>query len=894
MRRALAIAGATWLIGTLGMTAHPAWARGILAAPRHDPGAAPSATREPRAGKREPPAPKHAQRAPRQAPRAPSGPPLATATGLGGGMSGSEEGSAAAPAGGGEPLAGNGLRSPLCEDGEGDLPASAVRDCRATMFEAAQAPSGDYAFDVHIDTGLSHTGNYLPLAFQDTAQLVWTSLVAIVHGLIVLLDWCFALDLLNSPAMGGVSRALRATQATFTQPWLAAMLALASIGALYHGLIRRRVAQTLGEAALMAAMMAGGLWVIVNPAGTVGVLGAWATEVSLGALGAVMAGTPAHPRRTLAEANQYVFSSAIGGPWCYLEFNDVSWCENPARLEPKLRGAALGIAKRELTHVGCKAKLPAAIAIELGMPVCVPAGSAQAKALQRSAQLLRSARTNGELFLALPANGRARNSINEEWSLYRALCGGGEPCSGPAAAQAEARTERGTEARMVGLALIAAGLLGMILLLGSIALRLLHAAIVSLVCLLLTPLAVLAPALGEGGRNAFRAWATRLLGAVLSKVVFAFLLGAVLETERTLASVGLGWWTQWVLISTMWWVGFFNRHRLLDFTRGERGGSERRGRSILGRANGMLESRKGMAAARMIGRRLSRPAPDIERRRLAWAGRQRAQTLATAQAERGLQSELGHARTLLEAEPEMRQAIADKQARLERVRRAHAEAQRGAQAARPGTGQRSRQRRAASLAGRMERLRREIDAEQGAIAAARQAVRDAERAQRTAGRPYTREQLERHGRLLDAQAALAAGERDYARLAGVMGLGRSQYEALDAPGRRAARLQIDRELALRRELPRAVAELAAGGPSAGRRERRRASEQLRGRLEDGLRAEGRRPPSIATGGQRIESWKRDGAAGGVRDGAPPGRSPVMDDAREVAARRKRQLGVDRP
>jgi hypothetical protein len=880
MRRALSIVGATWLVGTLGMTAHPAWARLARAAAKHHQGAVPSA--------------KHAPRAPMQAPRAPSGPPLATATGMSGGVSGAEEGFASAPSSGGEPLAGNGLRSPLCEDGEGDLPASAVRDCRATMFEAAQAPSGDYAFDVHIDTGLSHTGNYLPLAFQDTAQLVWTSLVAIVHGLIVLLDWCFTLDLLNSPAMAGVGRALRATEATFTQPWLAAMLAIASIGALYHGLIRRRVAQTLGEVALMVAMMAGGLWVIVNPTGTVGVLGAWANEVGLGALGAVTAGTPAHPQRTLAEANQYVFSSAIDGPWCYLEFNDVSWCENPARLEPKLRDAALNIAKHEREQVGCEPRLPESLAIELGMPVCVPAGSAQAKALRRSAQLLLSARTNGDLFLALPANGRARNSINEEWSLYHALCGGGEPCTGPAAAQAEARTERGTGARMVGMAFIAAGLLGMILSLGFIALRLLHAAIVSLVCLLLTPMAVLAPALGEGGRGAFRAWATRLLGAVLSKVVFGFLLGAVLETERTLASVGLGWWTQWVLISAMWWVGFLSRHRLLDFTRGERGGSNGRERSILSRANGVLESRKGMAAARMIGRRLSRPAPEVQRRRRASAGRQRAQTLATAQAERSLRSELGHARTLVETEPGMRQAIADKRARLERVRDAHAEAQRRAQAARLGAEKRSEHRRAVSLRGRMERLQSEIDAEQSAIAAARQAVRDGERAQRVAGRPYTRAQIERQGRFLDAQAALAGGERDYARLAGVMGLGRSGYEALDGPGRRAARLQIDRELALRRELPRAAAELAAGADYAGWRDRRRASKQLRGGLEGGLRAEGLRPPSIATGGQRLESWKRDGAGGGVREHEPPGRSSVLDDAREVAARRKRQLGVDRP
>jgi hypothetical protein len=46
----------------------------------------------------------------------------------------------------------------------------------------------------------------------------------------------------------------------------------------------------------------------------------------------------------------------------------------------------------------------------------------------------------------------------------------------------------------------------------------------------------------------------------------------------------------------------------------------------------------------------------------------------------------------------------------------------------------------------------------------------------------------------------------------------------------------------------------------------------------------------------VEQWRRDGArrqAAAERTAATE-RSSVMDDAREVAARRKRQLGRDRP
>ena len=69
------------------------------------------------------------------------------------------------------------------------------------------------------------------------------------------------------------------------------------------------------------------------------------------------------------------------------------------------------------------------------------------------------------------------------------------------------------------------------------------AAIFSLFFLLLAPAAVIAPALGDGGRAAFGNWVTRLLGAVCAKLIYSFLLGVVLLMQRTLAesSTAFGW-----------------------------------------------------------------------------------------------------------------------------------------------------------------------------------------------------------------------------------------------------------------------------------------------------------------------------------------------------------------
>ena len=342
------------------------------------------------------------------------------------------------------------------------------------------------------------------------------------------------------------------------------VLALASVLAAYHGLVRRRVAQTLGQALLMAMMMVGGLWVIADPTGTVGELARLTDQASLGALSAFAQGGPAAGARTLGDGMRVVFADGIEGPWCYLEFGDVQWCRDPARLDPRLRADALRLAPGEQGMVGCKLNSSA-------FSLCAAPGSAQARAYTRSAELLRDARSNGELFLALPANGSVRNSTVGSTGLLSVLCGGSEieHCLGPTAPQAEFRSAGGTEQRAAGLLLIVVGAAGMVLLLGFLALHLLAAALLSLFYLLLAPAAVLAPALGDGGRAAFRNWATRLFGAVVAKLMYSLLLGALLAmTHILLALPGIGWWPQWLLVCAAWWGAYLHRYHLLGVFEG--------------------------------------------------------------------------------------------------------------------------------------------------------------------------------------------------------------------------------------------------------------------------------------------------------------------------------------
>lgn len=127
----------------------------------------------------------------------------------------------------------------------------------------------------------------------------------------------------------------------------------------------------------------------------------------------------------------------------------------------------------------------------------------------------------------------------------------------------------------------------------------------------------------------------------------------------------------------------------------------------------------------------------------------------------------------------------------------------------------------------------------------------------------------RHARFLEAQVTLPSGgpagaregglERSYSALAGMAGYGRREYVQLDQLGKRAARLQIDRELTRHR----AGAAVGRGAPG------------------------GQGPSTAGPASNRTALPVRP-----ARDSTSE--SEVMRDAREIAARRRRQLGRESP
>ncbi len=753
-----------------------------------------------------------------------------------------------------DPLVSNGLGSPACSSPLSDeLGEGSRRDCETSGFTAAGAPTGNFGLDVHIDTGLIPlSGASLLSTVQDLfVAPMWLAVVWLVHVLVVMLEWSFGLDLIEGASSQSLQATLSHAGHVLTAPLLALGLSIAAALVAYHGLVRREVGQTLGEALAMLAMVGGGTWLMVDPAGTVGALSAWSGEAGLGTLAAAADGAPAAPGRALGQGMGAVFAAAVEAPWCYLEFGNVAWCREPARLERSLHAAGLRLADRELREAACAGS-------------DCPGDSS----LRSSARLLREAQTNGDEFLALPPNGPARNSINETSSLLRTLCRSSDAtaCNGPGASEAEFRTNSGTWPRVGGLMLIVIGVLGMLLLLGWIGLRLLLAAILSLFYLLLTPGIVLVPVLGEAGRSAFRGWAVRLFGAVLSKLVYAFLLGVVLAVMAVLEGLrGLGWGADWMLLSAFWWGAFLKRHEILA-----------RAPSSASRAAPTVKATRALTLRREL--RQLRDRDERERRNSGSDGRgavlpqpavpptppggghsegvrPRAGARPSPQRDEQARRLLASAR---DPSASVRRAaltaVSAKRAQLGRVGRAKSTAAAG------GDG-----RRAARLAVRESRLQRELAEQDALLAPSGAASGGGARRPPAVAAGLTSVMLDRQAEL-PSSLERARGEpaRDYPALAGLAGLTRERYAGLPSASQRRARLEIDRELSARR-IERGL-QRAADAPVVAR--------------------SGARPGSVQGSGD---------SPAAAEPRRPARREPtVLEDAREVAEGRKKELGFGRP
>lgn len=437
-----------------------------------------------------------------------------------------------------DPFGAMGGGSPFCR--RRDLADAERRNCRGSGAVSHPVRIDHYGFDIHIDTGVDNvTGNFSK-GLQDIAQMLWMVLLYLVKGTTLGLEWAFSLDLLGE-TMGGARRALdRMHRQVVGDGWLLAAISAAGLWGIYRGLVQRRTNEAFTGLAATVLLMVAGLVVVSDPVGTVGRASDLANQAALGIVSGATTGSAQRPARGFGEAMRGVFDQAVLRPWCALQFSDVQFCLS------RPRDAIEG-------HD-------------------VPDDPAVMAAYAR-------APTVADLFLAFEPNGEGdvdqRDQLYESWKdnegdrLQSVVRIQKQPSTGP---------------RLALLAVIAIGQLGMVFLLGWLAMRLLGYGGLALVLLLVAPVMLLAPALGDSGRAAFVAWVKRLAGALVAKAVYAVLLAVVLVATGAMAEIdSLGWIAVWLLQAVVWWTLFLRRDEIIALATSPRAGNPD-GRSLLQRA----------------------------------------------------------------------------------------------------------------------------------------------------------------------------------------------------------------------------------------------------------------------------------------------------------------------
>jgi hypothetical protein len=408
---------------------------------------------------------------------------------------------------------------------------------------------------VRVGFSLTKVENNLLGALQSVAALVWMGLVYLLKGVLLMLEWAFSLDLVGD-SLPGVRRALATLhERVIGEPWFLFAIAVAGLWGIWRGLVQRRTIETLGGLAVTVALMVAALVVIADPAGTVGYASKLSNEGSLGILSATSSGRVERPAESFSESMHSLFDSLVLEPWCALEFGDVEWCLAHPKGQHALTNADVWLSfpaqsgQRESLYKLTKGEsLDSGGILGSGISFGDLLGSAREVATGGPlGQALGISRLGREALQGKDAklSENVKGLVQEDPERVRIQEGGG------------------TFPRIALLALIAVGMLGASALLAYVGVRLLLAAILSLILLMLAPAMLLAPAFGESGRASFIAWAKRLVGALAAKLIYALLLALLLIAAAAIASLQIGWFATWLLEIAFWWGVLVKRKELV-------------------------------------------------------------------------------------------------------------------------------------------------------------------------------------------------------------------------------------------------------------------------------------------------------------------------------------------
>lgn len=471
-----------------------------------------------------------------------------------------------------DPISGLGIRTPAC-----DRPAE-IRD-RATRIgcEASGAPEGvypasNYGFDVYIDTGIdAPTGTFVK-GFVLILNGIWLGLIFVLKLVLALLGLAFGLNPFgDGSTMKEIAAAIERLYTRLTQPWLPALMVGVGIWFAYKGLVKRELGASVGGTLGAIALLILGMWVVSRPSQTVGELAEMSDQIALSVISAPREGSVSRPTGSYAEAMSETWARLVEVPFAGLDFSDVKW--------------AMGRPPKEAVEkAGEKYCEDVGLPSLFGLTGAVGGDACQKAASKRFGQPRRVI----DLYLRSSPGSPSREAL---WDYFD-----GDPNYKPKVA---AQGGDGALTRLAMVALFGVGLIGAVLLLAWLAIRLFMQAAIAFFLLLVAPLALFFPALGDSGRRAFKTWGLTLLGAIVAKVIYAAFLAIVLLGITILGKVGDvgGGATGFLLASAFTWAIFLKRAEMVGWM--SVGGAVEHDRGMVGNlAAFALGSRLATAASR--------------------------------------------------------------------------------------------------------------------------------------------------------------------------------------------------------------------------------------------------------------------------------------------------------
>jgi hypothetical protein len=686
-----------------------------------------------------------------------------SSSGGGNAAGGSDSGIANAP----DDTASLGGQDPSCSNPSA-LTAQAARNCASSGSPASAYPGGNFTPDTHINGGVSDiSGNFVGM-LQNLIADVFMILVKVIQAAILAVSMAFGLDLFGSDHTGRIPHALQTAESFFTLPWLPVAFALGAIWALARLWIAREEGRAIGGLAVMVAIMLGGLLIISDPQGTAGWFDSLANQAAMGTLAAFSDNNPGQPTGGYANATVGMWQETVEKPWCAMEFGNVDWCMSPLDAQTKQWRADV------LAHLS-----------DAEAPNPNPPAQQQAER-----QMLADAQTNGELWLAFPANDDARNGLNDNWTLYHHL-------DQALPDLAQIRGSGGAGERLWTLALTGIGMFFFLLLFLYIALNLLIASIFFIVLLALTPVMTLVGAFGEKGRGAFLRWLGWAAGALAAKLIYALYLGVLLLAATLVDALATGWLNAWILFAALWALAFHYRGKLLGLFTAETHHEHHPGVQAATAGLGALAMTRAVGsrmvtrpAARAVNRSrdvvqerryLADRQADEERHRTATeqqrALSQNAEHQLGQRSEAMLDAHYDRARETLARRPELTQKIAAARADADRLRDFRL-SQGGDLPVRDD--ERAARHRATEL--------------EGELGSAERFVQGAQEHERLTGQRYTPRQQQDARHALELELGTHPEHRDYEQLAYRLDGGRDAWRQAGGPEREQLRAQIDRQI----------------------------------------------------------------------------------------------------